>query len=117
MVRDKLKEKIGEQRKVYEALKAGDASLVCYKEFQNGQWGTDDANYTNRLRLAYFLLYEKIDDEGAVAYLFQEELKDREVNMFTTVFIGNSDSVILNGKLITRRGYGIERNIDFCGNH
>lgn len=46
-----------------------------------------------------------------------EELKDREVNMFTTVFIGNSDSVILNGKLITRRGYGIERNIDFCGNH
>lgn len=46
-----------------------------------------------------------------------EELKDREVNMFTTVFVGNSDSVILNGKLITRRGYGIERNIDFCGNH
>ena len=82
MVRDKLKEKIGEQRKVYEALKAGDASLVCYKEFQNGQWGTDDANYTNRLRLAYFLLYEKIDDEGAVAYLFQEELKDRENNSF-----------------------------------
>ena len=71
MVRDKLKEKIGEQRKVYEALKAGDASLVCYKEFQNGQWGTDDANYTNRLRLAYFLLYEKIDDEGAIAYLFR----------------------------------------------
>ena len=46
-----------------------------------------------------------------------EELKDREVNMFTTVFVGNSDSFILNGKLITRRGYGIERNIDFCGNH
>ncbi len=82
MVKGKLKEKIGEQRKVYEALKAGDASLVCYKEFQNGQWGTDDANYTNRLRLAYFLLYEKIDDEGAVAYLFQEELKDRENNSF-----------------------------------
>lgn len=82
MVKGKLKEKIGEQRKVYEALKAGDASLVCYKEFQNGQWGTDDANYTNRLRLAYFLLYEKIDDEGAVAYLFREELKDRENNSF-----------------------------------
>lgn len=46
-----------------------------------------------------------------------EELKDREVNMFTTVFVGNSDSFILNGKLITRRGYGIERNIDFRRNH
>ncbi len=33
------------------------------------------------------------------------ELKDREVNMFTTVFIGNSESEIINGKLITKRGY------------
>lgn len=82
MVRESLREKIGEQRKVYEALKAGDASLVCYKEFQNGEWGTDDANYTNRLRLAYYLLYEKIDDESVVEYLFREELEDRENNSF-----------------------------------
>lgn len=33
------------------------------------------------------------------------ELKDREVNMFTTVFVGSSNSEIINGKLITRRGY------------
>ena len=33
------------------------------------------------------------------------ELKNREVNMFTTVFIGNSESEIINGKLITKRGY------------
>ena len=33
------------------------------------------------------------------------ELKDREVNMFTTVFIGNSESEIIKGKLITKRGY------------
>lgn len=33
------------------------------------------------------------------------ELREREVNMFTTVFIGNSESVIWKGKLITKRGY------------
>ena len=34
-----------------------------------------------------------------------DELRGREVNMFTTVFIGNSGSEIINGKLITKRGY------------
>lgn len=33
------------------------------------------------------------------------ELRDREVNMFTTVFIGNSQSEIIDGKLVTKRGY------------
>lgn len=32
-------------------------------------------------------------------------LRERSVNMFTTVFIGNSQSVIQNGKMITKRGY------------
>ncbi len=36
-----------------------------------------------------------------------EQLKDEEVDMFTTVFIGNSMSVIKDGKLITKRGYSI----------
>lgn len=36
-----------------------------------------------------------------------EELRDSEVDMFTTVFIGNSESEIWNGKLITKRGYKI----------
>jgi precorrin-3B C17-methyltransferase len=35
------------------------------------------------------------------------ELKDAEVNMFTTVFIGNSKSEIIEGKLVTKRGYQI----------
>ncbi len=82
MIRNKLREKINEQQNVYEALRAGDAGQVCYREFQNGEWGTDDANYTNRLRLAYYLLYNRIDDERAVVYLFQEELEDRETNSF-----------------------------------
>lgn len=82
MIRNKVREKTEEQQEVYEALKAGDTSQVCYQEFQNGEWGTDDANYTNRLRLAYYLLYNRIDDESTVVYLFQEELKDREQNSF-----------------------------------
>ena len=43
-----------------------------------------------------------------------KELRDREVNMFTTVFIGSSGTEIINGKLITKRGYQIERNTDIC---
>ena len=35
------------------------------------------------------------------------ELRETEVDMFTTVFVGNSDTEIMNKKLITKRGYGI----------
>lgn len=35
------------------------------------------------------------------------ELRDRQVNMFTTVFIGNSNTYILDGKLVTPRGYQV----------
>lgn len=35
------------------------------------------------------------------------QLKSAQVNMFTTVFIGNSKSEIINGKLVTKRGYQI----------
>ena len=79
---EQLKSKIEEQQAVYNAMKEGDAGTVCYKEFQNGKWGTDDENYTNRLRLAYYLLHCHIEDEEAVTYLFREELKDRERNSF-----------------------------------
>lgn len=37
------------------------------------------------------------------------ELRDRQVNMFTTVFIGNSTAEIIGGKLVTKRGYPSER--------
>ena len=82
MESEQLKAKIEEQQAVYHALKEGDNSMVCYKEFQNGEWGTDDENYTNRLRLAYYLLYCHIEDEEVAASLFEEELKDRERNSF-----------------------------------
>lgn len=49
---------------------------------------------------------ENIGREGTkVETCTLRELKDREVNMFTTVFIGNAASEIINGKLITKRGY------------
>jgi len=37
-----------------------------------------------------------------------DELKDKEVDMFTTVFIGNSNSQIIEGRLVTKRGYNIK---------
>lgn len=46
-----------------------------------------------------------------------EELRDKELTMFTTVFIGNSETEIINGKLITKRGYKIERNTVICGDN
>lgn len=44
------------------------------------------------------------DDEQAVA-LTLGELRDTKVDMFTTVFIGNSQTKIIGGKLVTPRGY------------
>jgi precorrin-3B C17-methyltransferase len=38
------------------------------------------------------------------------ELRDAKVDMFTTVFIGNSTSEIVGGKLVTKRGYEVELN-------
>lgn len=69
---------------------------------------------------------ENVGREGTKAEICTlKELKDREVNMFTTVFIGSSGSEIINGKLVTKRGYDvkkkdggeIERDIDICGNN
>ena len=44
------------------------------------------------------------DGETAVVCTLGE-LKDIQVDMFTTVFIGNSQTKIINGKLVTPRGY------------
>lgn len=61
---------------------------------------------------------ENIGREGTrVVTCTLKELREAQVNMFTTVFVGNSGSEIVNGKLITKRGYQIERNTDICGNN
>ena len=61
---------------------------------------------------------ENIGREGtkSVTCTFKE-LREMQVNMFTTVFIGNAGSEIINGKLITKRGYQIERDTDICRNN
>lgn len=41
--------------------------------------------------------------------LTMEELVHTTVNMFTTVYIGNSQTKIIDGKLVTPRGYQIEK--------
>ena len=33
------------------------------------------------------------------------ELRDKKVDMFSTVIIGNSQSEIINGRIVTPRGY------------
>lgn len=59
---------------------------------------------------------ENIGREGTRAVTCTlKELRETEVNMFTTVFIGNAGAEIINGKLITKRGYQIERDTDICG--
>lgn len=68
------------------------------------------------------ILLRKIEGERACGYVENigregtrseictlKELRDRKVNMFTTVFIGSSGTEVLNGKLVTKRGYKVER--------
>lgn len=79
------------------------------------------------LKRACEILLEKIEKERPCGYVENigregtravtctlEELLNCEVNMFTTVFIGNSQSVIMEGKLVTKRGYEIERDSAVC---
>ena len=44
-------------------------------------------------------------DGEAATVLALGQLKDAQVDMFTTVFVGNSQTKVINGKLVTPRGY------------
>lgn len=47
-----------------------------------------------------------IGREGEECHILTlQELRDTEVDMFTTVFIGNEQTIELNGKMVTPRGY------------
>ena len=49
---------------------------------------------------------ENIGREGEAMHVMKlAELRDTRVDMFTTVFIGNSQTKIVNGKMVTPRGY------------
>ena len=48
----------------------------------------------------------KIARDGETAQVMTlKELRDTEVDMFTTVFVGNSQTKNVNGKMVTPRGY------------
>lgn len=54
-------------------------------------------------------IVENIGRDGESMKLMSlEELKDTQVDMFTTVFIGNSRTKIIDGKMVTPRGYRAE---------
>lgn len=64
----------------------------------------------------YMLEYKKEDTvcgivrnigrEGETSQLLSlKELRDTETDMFTTVFVGNEETRIVNGKMVTPRGY------------
>lgn len=54
-------------------------------------------------------IVENIGRDGESMKLMSlEELKDMQVDMFTTVFIGNSRTKIIDGKMVTPRGYRAE---------
>lgn len=44
-------------------------------------------------------------EKEAMKVMTLKELRDTQVDMFTTVFIGNSQTMNLNGKMVTPRGY------------
>ena len=51
---------------------------------------------------------QSIGRDGEVAKLYTlSELRDTKVDMFTTVFIGNSQTKNINGKMVTPRGYKV----------
>lgn len=79
---DLLRNRLLQQADVYYAFKSNRCSSVSYKSYTDKTYGVRDENDTNRLRLSYYLLFEKIDDEEIIAALFEEELKDRQTNSF-----------------------------------
>ena len=52
---------------------------------------------------------QNIGREGQEMHLYSlRELRDTQVDMFTTVFIGNSQTRNIEGKMVTPRGYKVD---------
>lgn len=97
-------------RKRLTAAVEGDFAIALYN--------TSSRKRPDYLKKACDILLEKAEETRACGYVENigregtkvrvcslKELRERMVNMFTTVFIGNSQSVIIDGKLVTKRGY------------
>lgn len=96
-----------------EAAAIGDFSIAIYNPSSHKRY--------DYLEKACNILLRHIEGERACGYVENigregtkavtctlQELRNAKVNMFTTAFIGNSESEILNGKLITKRGYHLK---------
>lgn len=94
------------------AAAAGDFCMAVYNPASKKR-----ADYLQR---ACDILLETLPEERACGYVENigregtrttvctlGELRDKKVNMFTTVFIGNSTTRIYGDKLVTKRGYRI----------
>ncbi|MBQ6315140.1 MAG: precorrin-3B C(17)-methyltransferase [Mogibacterium sp.] len=92
------------------AAAAGDFAIAIYNPSSHKRH--------DYLQKACDILLETVPEERACGYVRNigrdgtethvctlGELRDAEVDMFTTVFVGNSTSRIIAGKLITPRGY------------
>ncbi|MBQ6622846.1 MAG: precorrin-3B C(17)-methyltransferase [Mogibacterium sp.] len=97
-------------RKRLEAAAAGDFAIVLYNPSSKKR--------ADHLRKACDLLLQTMKTDRPCGYVRNigragtesrvctlRELRDAQVDMFTTVFIGNSATRILNGRLVTPRGY------------
>ena len=92
------------------AAAAGDFAVALYNPSSRRR--------KDYLKKACDILLQYVDENRACGYVENigregtkysvcslKELREKEVNMFTTVFIGNSQSKIIDGKLVTKRGY------------
>ena len=71
-----------------------------YKPFLIWFWGI----ILGGMLFAFLVIW--LITKGALGYLPPlEELQNRQVNMFTTVFIGNSQTRQIGQKMVTPRGY------------
>lgn len=82
MYRKMITDKINEQKEVYEKALAGDLETVRYKKRYSKEWGVSDEHWINRLRLAYYLIFNNIYNEELTLRLFEEEVIDRETDDF-----------------------------------
>ena len=95
------------------AAAQGDFPICLYNPMSNHR--------PEHLRKACELLLEEKPEDTVCGYvqnigregesfriLTLSELKDEKLDMFTTVFIGSSQTREINGRMVTRRGYKIE---------
>jgi len=95
------------------AAAEGDFSIVFYNPSSHKR--------KDYLKRACDILLESVEGERACGYVENigrqgtkatvctlQELRERKVNMFTTVFVGNAGTEIINGKLVAKRGYQVE---------